>query len=138
MSAVRVSDGKRRCDQYNGQTDGDYHWCSAILSENGNPACHYRLNSSPRTWWVFSILWPNTEVYLHLVDCDERQCIKDMDGAVKRPKIRYCSISDPFVLIIREDDTLGLFVGDPLKGRIRRKDMTPMGEKVGPTLFFFS
>ncbi|KAI5121116.1 hypothetical protein M0805_002789 [Coniferiporia weirii] len=63
-------------------------------------------------------------------DCTERQCIKDMDGVVKRSKIRYCSISDPFVLIIREDDTLGLFVGDAERGRIRRKDMTPMGEKV--------
>lgn len=49
----------------------------------------------------------------------------------KRPKIRYCSVSDPFVLIIREDDSLGLFVGDAERGRIRRKDMTPMGEKVG-------
>ncbi|THH10614.1 hypothetical protein EW145_g1206 [Phellinidium pouzarii] len=63
-------------------------------------------------------------------DCSERQCIKDMDGVVKRPKIRFCSISDPFVLIIREDDTIGLFVGDAERGRIRRKDMTPMGEKV--------
>ncbi|KAH8116054.1 cleavage factor protein [Phellopilus nigrolimitatus] len=63
-------------------------------------------------------------------DCSERQCIKDMDGVVKRPKIRYCCISDPFVLIIREDDSLGLFVGDAERGRIRRKDMTPMGEKV--------
>ncbi|KAL5476911.1 CFT1 [Sanghuangporus weigelae] len=63
-------------------------------------------------------------------DCSERQCIKDMDGATKRPKIRYCFISDPFILIIREDESLGLFVGDAERGRIRRKDMTPMGEKV--------
>lgn len=54
-----------------------------------------------------------------------------MDGAVKRPKIRFCSIADPFVLVIREDESLGLFVGDAERGRIRRKDMTPMGEKVG-------
>ena len=53
-----------------------------------------------------------------------------MDGSPKRAKIRYCSISDPFILILREDETLGLFVGDAEKGRIRRKDMTPMGEKV--------
>lgn len=47
-----------------------------------------------------------------------------------RPKIRYCSISDPFILIIREDDSLGLFIGEPERGKIRRKDMSPMGEKV--------
>ncbi|KLO09211.1 cleavage factor protein [Schizopora paradoxa] len=63
-------------------------------------------------------------------DCSERQCIKDMDGVIKRPKIRYCNISDPFVLIIREDESLGLFVGNSETGRIRRKDMTAMGEKV--------
>ena len=51
---------------------------------------------------------------------------------MKRPKIRYCSISDPFVLILREDDSLGLFVGDAERGKIRRKDMTPMGEKASP------
>ena len=47
-----------------------------------------------------------------------------------RPKIRYCSISDPFVLILREDDSLGLFIGEIERGKIRRKDMSPMGEKV--------
>ncbi|EJD05583.1 cleavage factor protein [Fomitiporia mediterranea MF3/22] len=63
-------------------------------------------------------------------DCSERQCIRDMDGSNKRPKIRFCCISDPFILVIREDESLGLFVGDAERGRIRRKDMTPMGEKV--------
>ncbi len=48
---------------------------------------------------------------------------------MKRPKIRHCNISDPFILIIREDDSLGLFVGNSETGRIRRKDMTAMGEK---------
>lgn len=62
-------------------------------------------------------------------DGTERQIIKDMDGNMTRPKIRACSISDPFILILREDDTLGLFVGEA-KGRIRRKDMSAMGEKV--------
>ncbi|TDL22024.1 hypothetical protein BD410DRAFT_828742 [Rickenella mellea] len=62
-------------------------------------------------------------------DGTERQVIKDMDGNMKRPKIRYCSISDPFVLILREDDSLGLFV-DAGRGKIRRKDMTPMGGKI--------
>ena len=66
----------------------------------------------------------------HVLDFTERQCIKDMEGVTKRPRIRYCNISDPFVLIIRDDDSLGLFIGDAERGRIRRKDMTPMGEKV--------
>ena len=68
-------------------------------------------------------------------DGNERQSIKDMDGNLRRPKIRYCCISDPFVMILREDDTLGLFVGDAERGKIRRKDMTPMGEKVRCILF---
>jgi hypothetical protein len=53
-----------------------------------------------------------------------------MDGNMTRPKIRACSIADPFILIIREDDTLGLFVGEAERGKIRRKDMSAMGEKV--------
>lgn len=47
-----------------------------------------------------------------------------------RPKIRSCSISDPFVLILREDDSLGLFIGETERGKIRRKDMSPMGDRV--------
>ncbi|KAH8089926.1 CPSF A subunit region-domain-containing protein [Cristinia sonorae] len=62
-------------------------------------------------------------------DGTERQIIKDLDGNMPRPKIRYCSISDPFVLIIREDESLGLFIGESERGKIRRKDMSPMGEK---------
>lgn len=46
-----------------------------------------------------------------------------------RPKIRYASVCDPYIMIIREDDTLGLYVGEVERGKIRRKDMTPMGEK---------
>jgi cleavage and polyadenylation specificity factor subunit 1 len=46
-----------------------------------------------------------------------------------RPKIRACSICDPYVLVIREDDTIGLFI-DTERGKIRRKDMSPMGDKV--------
>jgi hypothetical protein len=72
-------------------------------------------------------LWMSDHLSL---DASERQSIKDMDGVPKRPKIRYCCISDPFVLVLRDDDTLGLFVGDAERGRIRRKDMTPMGDKV--------
>ncbi|GJJ10703.1 hypothetical protein Clacol_004930 [Clathrus columnatus] len=62
-------------------------------------------------------------------DGTERQVIKDMDGNMTRPKIRACGISDPFILILREDDTLGLFVGEAERGKIRRKDMSAMGEK---------
>lgn len=53
-----------------------------------------------------------------------------MDGNNVRPKIRACHISDPFILIIREDDTLGLFIGEAERGKIRRKDMSTMGDKV--------
>ncbi|KAF4616622.1 hypothetical protein D9613_008890 [Agrocybe pediades] len=62
-------------------------------------------------------------------DGTERQIIKDMDGNMPRPKIRSCSISDPFVLIVREDDSIGLFIGETERGKIRRKDMSPMGDK---------
>ena len=47
-----------------------------------------------------------------------------------RAKIKSCSICDPYVLIFREDDTIGLFIGETTRGKIRRKDMSPMGEKV--------
>jgi cleavage and polyadenylation specificity factor subunit 1 len=57
-----------------------------------------------------------------------------MEGNNQRPRIKYCSICDPFVFILREDDTIGLFIGEPERGKIRRKDMSPMGEKVGLSL----
>ena len=63
-------------------------------------------------------------------DGNERQIIKDLDGTMPRPRIRHCSICDPFIMIIREDDSLGLFIGESERGKIRRKDMSPMGEKV--------
>ncbi|KAH8830152.1 CPSF A subunit region-domain-containing protein [Flagelloscypha sp. PMI_526] len=59
----------------------------------------------------------------------ERQIIKDLDGTTPRAKIRFCSIQDPFVLIFREDDTIGLFVGEKDRGKIRRKDMSMLGDK---------
>ena len=34
-------------------------------------------------------------------------------------------------MVIREDDSLGLFIGESERGKIRRKDMSPMGDKVG-------
>ncbi|KAG7452675.1 uncharacterized protein BT62DRAFT_989773 [Guyanagaster necrorhizus] len=61
-------------------------------------------------------------------DGTERQSIKDMDGNTPRAKIRACSISEPFVLILREDDSIGLFI-ETDRGKIRRKDMSPMGDK---------
>ncbi|KAI0731786.1 CPSF A subunit region-domain-containing protein [Fomitopsis betulina] len=67
-------------------------------------------------------------------DGSERQAIKDTDGDVPRPRVRYCSICDPFILIIREDDSIGLFVGEAERGKIRRKDMSPMGEKASKYL----
>lgn len=47
-----------------------------------------------------------------------------------RARIKACSICDPFVVILREDETIGLFIGETERGKIRRKDMSPMGEKV--------
>ncbi|KAJ7291148.1 CPSF A subunit region-domain-containing protein [Mycena rebaudengoi] len=78
------------------------------------------------------------------LDGAERQIIKDMDGNMPRPKIRACSISDPFVIVIREDDSIGMFIetdrGEADKGRIRRKDMSAMGDKSSRYLtgYFFS
>lgn len=63
-------------------------------------------------------------------DGTERQVIKDMDGNIPRARIKVCGICDPFVLILREDETIGLFIGEPERGKVRRKDMSPMGEKV--------
>jgi cleavage and polyadenylation specificity factor subunit 1 len=70
------------------------------------------------------------------VDADgaERQIIKDVDGNGPRAKIRACSVCDPYVLIVREDDTLGMFVVTDTK-KIRRKDVTPMGDKVNLSSF---
>lgn len=62
-------------------------------------------------------------------DGTERQSIKDTDSNNNpRAKIRACSICDPYVLIVREDDTIGLFI-ETERGKMRRKDMSPMGEK---------
>ena len=75
-----------------------------------------------------------TPIFFFHADGTERQTIKDADGNMPRPKIRACSISDPFVLIIREDDSIGLFIGETERGKIRRKDMSPMGDKVRSSL----
>ncbi|KAJ7624997.1 CPSF A subunit region-domain-containing protein [Mycena polygramma] len=72
-------------------------------------------------------------------DGTERQIIKDVDGSMPRPKIRACSISDPYVIVIREDDSIGMFI-ETDRGRIRRKDMSAMGDKSSRYLtgYFFS
>ncbi len=74
---------------------------------------------------------PSIDVSSHRdIDGTERQVIKDMDGPLARAKIRCCAISDPFVLVLREDNTMGLFIGESERGKIRRKDMSAMGDKV--------
>ena len=55
--------------------------------------------------------------------------INDMEGDNQRPKTKHGSICDPFVFILREDDTIGLFIGESERGKIRRKDISPTGEK---------
>jgi cleavage and polyadenylation specificity factor subunit 1 len=71
------------------------------------------------------------ELDIQCPDGNERQIIKDLDGNMARPKIRLATVCDPYAMIIREDNTLGLFIGEVERGKIRRKDMSPMGDKVG-------
>jgi cleavage and polyadenylation specificity factor subunit 1 len=63
------------------------------------------------------------------VDGSERQAIKDLDGTNPRSRIKACSIMDPYVLVLREDETLGLYIGEETRGKLRRKDMSAMGDK---------
>ncbi|KAF8056614.1 CPSF A subunit region-domain-containing protein [Lyophyllum atratum] len=128
------------------QTEND----SLILSTdiNPSPGLSRIATRSNKTEIVISTRIPGTTIgaapffqrtaILHVMtnairvlesDGTERQIIKDMDGNMPRPKIRACSISDPFVLIVREDDSIGLFIGETERGKIRRKDMSPMGDK---------
>ncbi|KAJ3853994.1 CPSF A subunit region-domain-containing protein [Lentinula lateritia] len=73
-------------------------------------------------------------------DGTERQVIKDVEStssstvSTPRARIRACSISDPYVLILREDDTMGLFIGEVSKGKLRRKDMSMLGGKTSKYL----
>lgn len=67
-----------------------------------------------------TIILAFTSPYL---DGTERQVIKDVESsfsasAAPRANIRSCSISDPYVLIVREDDTMGLFIGVAGKGLV--------------------
>jgi cleavage and polyadenylation specificity factor subunit 1 len=58
--------------------------------------------------------------------------------AVPQACIHACSISNPFILIICEDDSKRLFIGAPEKGKIRRKDMSMMGDNVDHWLVILS
>ncbi|KEP51741.1 cleavage and polyadenylation specificity factor protein [Rhizoctonia solani 123E] len=61
-------------------------------------------------------------------DGAERQLYLDAEGNKPRPKIKAAHVADPFIVVLREDDTFGLFVGDTTKGRVRRKDVSHFGE----------
>ncbi|KAI0062778.1 hypothetical protein BV25DRAFT_1855577 [Artomyces pyxidatus] len=123
---------------------------SVIISTDANPSPGLsRISTrSPKNDISINIRIPGTTVgaapffqgtaILHVLsnairvlepDGTERQIIKDMEGNNYRPKIKQCSICDPFVFILREDETIGLFIGESERGKIRRKDMSPMGEK---------
>jgi hypothetical protein len=67
-----------------------------------------------------------TENSFHVADGTEQKIIKDMEGNNQQPKIKYCSICDPFFFILLEDDIIVLFIGEPEHGKIRHKDMSPM------------
>ncbi|QRV81748.1 cleavage and polyadenylation specificity factor protein [Ceratobasidium sp. AG-Ba] len=61
-------------------------------------------------------------------DGAERQVYLDADGNKPRPKIKSACVADPFIVVLREDESFGLFVGDTAKGRVRRKDVSHFGE----------
>ncbi|KAG8744304.1 mRNA cleavage and polyadenylation factor subunit [Ceratobasidium sp. 414] len=61
-------------------------------------------------------------------DGAERQLYLDADGNKPRPKIKGAYVADPFIVVLREDESFGLFVGDAAKGRVRRKDVSHFGE----------
>ncbi|KAG8688697.1 mRNA cleavage and polyadenylation factor subunit [Ceratobasidium sp. 423] len=67
---------------------------------------------------------------IRLLEADgaERQLYLDAEGNKPRPKIKAAHVADPFIVVLREDDTFGLFVGDTAKGRVRRKDISHFGE----------
>lgn len=58
----------------------------------------------------------------------ERQLIMDVDGQKSRTRIKYASIVEPYILILREDDTLGLFCAAENGRKLRRKNMAPLGD----------
>ena len=119
-----------RCHRHNPYS-GHNDWLWTFLPANGNPSGYDKCYQGSGSWYVItSRLLFVIFIRSSRVDGTERQIIKDMDGTIPRPKIRACSISDPFVLIFREDDTIGLFIGETERGKIRRKDMSPMGDKV--------
>ncbi|KAH9930484.1 CPSF A subunit region-domain-containing protein [Epithele typhae] len=108
-----------------------------IISTDANPSPGVsRIGTA-----IVHVMWVSAnQIRVLESDGTERQMIKDADGNVPRPRVRSCSISDPFILILREDDTIGLFIGEPERGKIRRKDMSPMGDKTSRYLtgFFYT
>ena len=71
----------------------------------------------------YTNLLPTLNTYLfHSLDGTKRQSIKDMDGNLLHPKVWACSISGPFVLIVKEDNSIGRFMGEAKK--YRRKDVS--------------
>ncbi|KAF8268563.1 CPSF A subunit region-domain-containing protein [Lactarius quietus] len=62
-------------------------------------------------------------------DGTERQIIKDMEGNNQRPRIKYCSICDPFVFILREDDTMVYLLESPSAARSDGKTCRQWGRK---------
>ena len=133
----RHEDDEDGCCDHDSYTGYD-HRRSAVLSEDGHSSCDDECVTGPRTRYVNSV---TSSLILHQLnvneDGTERQIIKDTDGNMPRPKIRACSINDPFVLIFREDDSIGLFIGETERGKIRRKDMSPMGDKVRCMVILF-
>ncbi|KAG9052399.1 mRNA cleavage and polyadenylation factor subunit [Serendipita sp. 407] len=88
---------------------------------------YHQLPSIAYAWFVPAYEgYPNSMLP---IDGLEKQAIKDTDGNTPRAKIRSASILDPYILILREDDTLGLFIGEPSRGKVRRKDMSALGDK---------
>ncbi|KAG8922734.1 mRNA cleavage and polyadenylation factor subunit [Tulasnella sp. 418] len=52
---------------------------------------------------------------------NERELIKDLDDSNKAlPKIRSAQVSDPHVLIVREDNSVSLFVGDMMSKSVKK------------------
>ncbi|KAK7042372.1 protein CFT1 [Favolaschia claudopus] len=130
------------------QSDND----SLVISTDANPSpgLSRLAHRGPKNDVTISVRIPGTTIgagpffqgtaILHVTtnslrvlepDGSERQIIKDMDGSMPRPKIRACSICDPYIIVIREDDSIGMFVETDKyeERRIRRKDMSSMGDK---------
>ncbi|KDQ18770.1 hypothetical protein BOTBODRAFT_28276 [Botryobasidium botryosum FD-172 SS1] len=56
-------------------------------------------------------------------DGSERQVLNVSEGNRTRAKITAASISDPYVLIHREDGNVSIFTGDAVKGRLSTREL---------------